>query len=49
MLGKNLKEGDLIEVEGCPGRAKKGELSVRPTMITVKESGPTVKKDDEEM
>ena len=49
-LLEKLKVGDIIIVEGCPGRAKKGELSVRPTMITPKETAaPVVKSDDEEM
>jgi lysyl-tRNA synthetase class 2 len=28
-----IKRGDIIGVEGCPGRTKTGELSIRPTKI----------------
>lgn len=33
-LPAQLKRGDIIGVEGCVGRTKTGELSVRPTAIT---------------
>jgi lysyl-tRNA synthetase class 2 len=29
-----LKRGDIIGVDGCMGRTKTGELSIRPTLIT---------------
>ena len=32
-LHSTLRRGDIIGVEGCPGRSKTGELSVRPTKI----------------
>ena len=32
-LHASLRRGDIIGVEGCPGRSKTGELSVRPTKI----------------
>ena len=32
-LHATLRRGDIIGVEGCPGRSKTGELSVRPTKI----------------
>ena len=32
-LHKTLRRGDLIGVQGCPGRTKTGELSLRPTKI----------------
>jgi len=32
-IHKTLKRGDLIGVQGFPGRTKTGELSVRPTKI----------------
>ena len=32
-LHSHLRRGDIIGVEGCPGRSKSGELSVRPTRI----------------
>lgn len=28
-----MRRGDIIGVEGTPGRSKSGELSVRPTSI----------------
>ena len=34
MLHQTLRRGDIIGVEGQPGRSKTGELSVRPTKIT---------------
>jgi lysyl-tRNA synthetase class 2 len=34
-LGATLRRGDIIGVEGCPGRAKKGELSCRASKIIV--------------
>ena len=33
-LKANVKRGDIIGVEGQPGRTNTGELSVRPTEIT---------------
>ena len=33
-LHSRLKRGDIIGVEGVPGRSKTGELSVRPERIT---------------
>lgn len=33
-LHSTLRRGDIIGVEGCPGRSRSGELSVRPTKIT---------------
>ena len=33
-LHSTLRRGDIIGVEGQPGRSKTGELSVRPTKIT---------------
>ena len=30
-----LRRGDIIGVVGVPGRANKGELSIRPTEITI--------------
>lgn len=33
-LHTSVKRGDIIGVEGNPGRTKTGELSVRPTKIT---------------
>ena len=33
MLHSQLRRGDIIGVEGCPGRSKTNELSVRPTRI----------------
>ena len=33
MLHSSLRRGDIIGIEGCPGRSKTGELSVRPTKI----------------
>lgn len=33
-LHGSIRRGDIIGVEGCPGRTKTGELSVRPTKIT---------------
>jgi lysyl-tRNA synthetase, class II len=33
-LLSNIKYGDIIGVEGNPGKTKTGELSVRPTSIT---------------
>ena len=33
MLHSTLRRGDIIGVEGCPGRSQRGELSVRPTKI----------------
>jgi len=32
-LHATLRRGDIIGIEGCPGRSKTGELSVRPTKI----------------
>jgi lysyl-tRNA synthetase class 2 len=32
-LHATLRRGDIIGVEGCPGRSKTGELSLRPTKI----------------
>ena len=32
-LHASLRRGDIIGVEGAPGRSKTGELSVRPTKI----------------
>lgn len=32
-LHKTIKYGDIIGVEGNPGRTKTGELSIRPTKI----------------
>ena len=32
-LHSSLRRGDIIGVEGVPGRSKTGELSVRPTKI----------------
>jgi len=29
-----LKRGDIIGIDGCMGRTKTGELSIRPTLIT---------------
>lgn len=34
-LHTSLKRGDIIGVEGVPGRSKTGELSVRPTRIVL--------------
>lgn len=33
MLHSSLRRGDIIGVEGCPGRSKTNELSVRPSKI----------------
>lgn len=33
-LHSRLRRGDIIGVEGVPGRSKTGELSLRPTLIT---------------
>ena len=33
-LHQTIKRGDIIGVEGQPGRSKTGELSVRPSAIT---------------
>jgi lysyl-tRNA synthetase class 2 len=33
LLHKTLRRGDIIGVEGNPGRTKTGELSIRPTRI----------------
>lgn len=35
MLHRTLKYGDIIGVTGQPGRTKTGELSLRPTNITI--------------
>ncbi len=32
-LHSSLRRGDIIGIEGCPGRSKTDELSVRPTKI----------------
>ena len=32
-LHSSLRRGDIIGIEGCPGRSKTNELSVRPTKI----------------
>ena len=32
-LHASLRRGDIIGVEGCPGRSKTGELSIRPVKI----------------
>lgn len=33
MLSKVIRRGDIVGVEGNPGRTKTGELSIRPTKI----------------
>jgi len=52
ILHHNLKIGDIIGVEGQPGRTKTGELSVRPTRIQslayCLHQLPKVKKGEEE-
>lgn len=32
-LSRALRRGDIIGVEGAPGRTKTGELSIRPTRV----------------
>ena len=34
VLSMALKRGDIIGIDGCMGRTKTGELSIRPTLIT---------------
>lgn len=33
-IAASVRRGDIIGVEGCPGRSKTGELSIRPSIIT---------------
>jgi lysyl-tRNA synthetase, class II len=34
ILLNHIKRGDIIGVEGVPGRSKTGELSIRPKKVT---------------
>ena len=51
-LAHSLKNGDIIGLEGVPGRTKTGEISIRPTTITslsyCLHMLPKVKKGEEE-
>lgn len=52
LLAGSLKNGDIIGVEGVPGRTKTGEISIRPKTLTslsyCLHMLPKVKKGEEE-